>query len=290
MTHSWLSGLTLAGALFFTGPVPQTHVLCNGFVPENDMNIPIQINQVGGITKAQFDGVLDKLQEIYGPIIQAHGGNLEISRQWNNGTVNASAEEWGSTWTINMYGGLARHPIMTADGFMMVACHELGHHLGGAPKVSGFGGAWASNEGEADYFSSLRCMRLAFNDADNAEFVKNNQIDPTLMQKCEELYNTQEEENLCMREGTAGMVGAQLFQALREETKPPQFSTPDPSQVSDTDDSHPATQCRLDTYYAGAICVHDQKIELSNSDPNVGTCSTANGSTSGVRPRCWFSP
>jgi hypothetical protein len=36
-----------------------------------------------------------------------------------------------------MFGGLARHELVTDDGFMMVVCHETGHHLGGAPRYNG---------------------------------------------------------------------------------------------------------------------------------------------------------
>lgn len=190
-----------------------------------------------------------------------------------------------------MYGGLARHPVMNADGMMMVACHKMGHHLGGAPKIDGwFGPGWASNEGEADYFSSLRCMRNMFTDDDNAKFVQETTVDPVAKQKCEELYTTQAEENLCMREAMAGMVGAQIFQALRKEANPPRFDTPDTNVVRQMDDDHPGTQCRLDTYYQGALCVHDRNVELSNTDPNVGTCTLANGQHDGLRPLCWFKP
>ena len=291
MTHSWLSGLALVGAFTLAAPVAQTHVLCTGFVKKNDLYIPANTHAKGGITKDDFNSVLDRIQEVYGPIISAHGGTLQINRLWDDGTVNASAEEHGNTWVLNMYGGLARYPTMTKDGFAMVACHETGHHLGGAPKIqSYFGSDWASNEGEADYFASLRCMRNIFTDADNAKFVAENTIDATLMAKCQQLFTTQEERNLCLREGMAGFVGAKTFQDLGKEQTAPAFSTPDMNKVDQTDDEHPATQCRLDTYYAGSVCVHDRTVELSNSDYKVGTCTEATGKTDGVRPHCWFSP
>jgi len=293
MIHSRLSGLVAAAALVLYAPLSgtKTQVLCKGFLPENDLKRPISVFQVGGLTQADFNDVLDQIQAFYAPVIQAKGGTLRINRLWTDDTVNASAERSGSTWVLNMYGGLARHEIMTKDGFTMVACHETGHHLGGAPKgESWFGPSWASNEGEADYFASLRCMRNIFNDADNARFVQDNTIDPVAKQKCEELYTTQAEENLCMREAMAGMVGALMFKALHKESVTPRFDTPDTHVVSQMDDDHPATQCRLDTYYQGSLCVHNRSTELSDSDPNVGTCTAANGQHDGLRPLCWFKP
>ena len=71
-------------------------------------------------------------------------------------TVNANASQRGRTWIVNMYGGLARRPEITPDGFAMVLCHELGHHMGGFPFVSG----WAANEGQSDLFATLSCGRI----------------------------------------------------------------------------------------------------------------------------------
>jgi len=43
----------------------------------------------------------------------------------------ASVDKQGQQF-IHMFGGLARHPLMTEDAFLLVACHEFGHHYGGA--------------------------------------------------------------------------------------------------------------------------------------------------------------
>lgn len=292
MTHSRLSGLVMAGLLLMAPSVQANlETLCSGFLPENDMQIPVTAFQAGGITEAEFHAVMDQAQAVYGPIIAAKGGTFRINRNWSDSTVNASAQRQGSIYIINMYGGLARHPSMTKDGFMLVVCHEIGHHLGGAPKIEGwFGNNWATNEGGSDYFATLRCMRKMFSDDENAVFVTENEIDPYAKQKCEEVYSTQAEENLCMRMATAGMVGGMLFKDLHKDANPPKFETPDPRVVNRTDHSHPATQCRLDTYFQGALCFHDGNIELSDSDPNTGTCSTANGQSIGLRPLCWFKP
>lgn len=266
-----------------------TH-LCEGFLPENDLKIPIHLQtlQGGGITEEEFNKALDLIHEVYAPIISEKGGTLDISRQWTNDTVNASAQRMGTTYRINMYGGLARHPEMNMDGFTLVACHELGHHLGGAPKIGGWFSNWASNEGQSDYFAGLQCLRRLWPDEENAEFVEQNEIDPFLLEKCDEAWGTVEEINLCARIGSAGMVVTALFRALREEDAEPHYSTPDPKRVTRTSHSHPATQCRLDTYFQAGLCTKRFDEDLSDTDVVPGTCVESEGYTLGTRPRCWY--
>lgn len=283
--------LVLAPVLFLSSGVGiGNEILCSGYLPENDMKIPVTVLQDGGIGLTEFNDVLDKVEAYYAPIIQGLGARLLINRKWEDPTVNASATRSGNTYKVNMFGGLARHPVMTADGFMLVACHEIGHHIGGAPKNSGWMGQWASNEGQADYFATLRCMRFVLSQEDNAKWVSEHQVDSVLKQRCEETYSVQQDENLCMRLGMAGFTGASLFHVMKEETVPLRFDTPDSNQVSRTFDGHPATQCRLDTYYQGSICLHDMDQGLSDQDPHQGTCTERNGQREGLRPRCWFKP
>ena len=58
---------------------------------------------------------MDRVQSIYGPIVAAHGGRLVINRLWEDATVNASAEQVGGDWILNMYGGLARHASLRVE-------------------------------------------------------------------------------------------------------------------------------------------------------------------------------
>lgn len=241
--------------------------VCEGFLPENNMRIPVTGIRSGGLSETQFNAVLDKLQAFYAPIVSARGGSLNIEHLWNDDTVNASASREGSTYSLHMYGGLARFPAINEDGYLLVGCHEMGHHLGGAPKIfSFFGNSWASNEGEADYFATLRCLRALFPAQENADFVANHEIDAALKSSCEATYTAIDEQNLCMREGMAGLNVTSTFQALKKEAAAPRFDTPDTGKVDRTNDDHPATQCRLDTYFQAALCVHDTSVALSDSD------------------------
>lgn len=291
MGKAWIILLSVFALANVSG-INGVHSVCRGFLPPNNLRRPMTVMQQGGLTQDQFNHVIDQVNDYFTPIIAARGATLQINRLWDNSTVNASAQETGSTYILNMYGGLARDPNINIEGFTLVVCHEMGHHLGGAPKESGwFGSSWASNEGEADYYAALRCMRYIFNDADNQQYVNDHQkdIDPFLKQKCEETWNNQADENLCIREGMAGVSVSYLFQELSQDTERPRFDTPDTSVVSQTEDSHPATQCRMDTYFQGSLCVQDAHDgDLSDTDANVGACTIHNGFKVGLRPACWF--
>lgn len=311
------------------GSAAPSQKLCTGIVPPNDMHIPVIGTRSGGLSEAEFNAVMDKMDAYFVPVVKAKGKTYKLNRLWTDDTVNASADEQGDVWNVNMYGGLARYPIMTTDAMMLVACHETGHHMGGAPKEGGAGGggggggnpfpfpippggltdgdgnpfpfpfpfpfpgggggmAWATDEGGADYFGNLRCMRFIFGSDDNVAWVNSHEVDTVAKATCASTYTNAQEAALCMRSATAGQVLAKIFQGLSKETTEPRFDTPDTSVVSQTFDDHPHTQCRMDTYYQAALCMNDLKQELSDTDYKVGTCIDYN--KVGARPRCWFHP
>ena len=272
-----------------------------GFLPENDLYIPAG-KAFGGITEAQFTNAIDRVVAIYEPIVSSMGGNLVVERRWDDGTVNAYAQQSGKTWKVSMFGGLARHETITEDAMSLVVCHELGHHIGGAPKKGGSvsgggwwgGGAsassWASNEGQADYFATLKCLRKVFLNDDNASIVRSLGAPEPLVTACKKANKRNAEDSaLCIRMGMAGKSVANLFSALSKlpDTK---FDTPDTKVVSSTDDNHPKAQCRLDTYFQGSLCEISFNEDVSQTDEVKGTCHPSLGHKIGTRPLCWFKP
>jgi hypothetical protein len=276
----------------------------DGLLPENDMYIPVGYKSVnGGLTEAQFNSAIDKVESVFESIVASHGGKLSIDRKWTDGTVNAYATQTGKNWKVFMFGGLARHETITEDGMNLVVCHELGHHLGGAPKIGGsasgggwWGGSssgtsqWASNEGQADYFATLKCLRKVYLNDDNAKIVAGLSAPKSLIDACTTQNKGDKAETaMCIRMGMAGKSVANLFSVLSNlpDTK---FESPDKAVVSKTDDAHPKAQCRLDTYFQGALCDSNMNQDVSNTDEMVATCNTADGHKIGVRPLCWFKP
>jgi hypothetical protein len=295
MTKSTLSrllaGASLIATVGFTNATSDSRTLCEGFLPENTMQIPVSMmSSVGGLNEQQFNDVLNRVERIFHDDVAAMGDTLTIRRNWTDGTVNASAMRSGNTEILNMYGGLARHPAITTEGFALVVCHEFGHHHGGAPKGGGwFGNGWATNEGGADYYASLKCLRRFFAEDDNAAILASAQIDPVADAGCKAQFADVQDQNLCLRTSMAGQSVANLFYQMKKETTPPSYGTPDKSVVSQTNDDHPATQCRLDTMLAGMLCPAKTGEALSDNDFRQGSCFSPRDAV-GFRPLCWFAP
>ena len=268
--------LCMAG--FASGAHART--VCDGFLPPNNLRIPIGDVNALGIDEASFDAVLTRVETIYAPIFAAKGKKLRVNRKWPDDTVNAGAMQFNNTWVINMYGGLARHKAVTAEGFALVACHEIGHHIGGYPKTDV---VWPTNEGGSDYFAALKCLRRVFTGNEDTS-----KLDLVAVKACRAAHAAATDQKLCEAGALAGMSIAALFKDLRGQTTPPSFSTPDPTIVAKTNDSHPDTQCRLDSYYAGALCAKPAGEEQVDGAPAPGACTAAQGFTVGLRPKCWY--
>lgn len=262
----------------------------SGFAPVDGTPVEVGAKNANIATEEDFNAIIDSVVNVYEPIVNEMGGTLKVNRKWTDATANASATRSGKTWTLNMYGGLARHAAITPDGFALVVCHELGHHMGGAPKVGGLLGwlnGWASNEGQADYFATLKCLRRTWLNEDNANVMREVAIPETLRSSCEGSYRDVGERALCMRIGMAGHSTA----AFLAGSKPtPQFDTPSAVVVSKTNHAHPEAQCRLDTYLQGVLCEKTLNEDVSQKDEVQGTCHPSLGNTLGNRPLCWFKP
>ena len=284
-------GLLVAAVVLSSPTWSCTEDGTEGFVPENNLKISVHAKRLGGLSEEQFHNAIDRVTDIYAPIVQSMGGKLVVSKAWSDATVNAYAQRSGSNWMINMFGGLARHETITEDGMSLVVCHELGHHIGGAPKKAGYySNTWASNEGQSDYFSNLKCLRRVFLNDDNISIVSKLDVPEALSKSCEVAFASAEDRAICIRGGMAGMSVAKLFQALRNQTTPPKFDTPDPARVSVTNDNHPGTQCRLDTYFQGSLCDVSFNEDVEQNSEVKGTCHGSLGHTNGLRPGCWFKP
>jgi len=262
-----------------------------GIVEDNNLYIPANVKSINSITEADFNDVIDKVSAIYAPIIAAKKRKLVVERKWDDGTVNAYAQQQGTTWKVSMFGGLARHEAITKDGFTYVICHEIGHHIGGAPKkASWFGSSWASNEGQADFWAGAKCMKKVFEKEDNISLMATMNVPSEVKTACSENFNNAQDVAICERGSMAGLSLGNLFKALRKLRTPLSFSTPDANVVTKTNDNHPAPQCRLDTYYQGSLCDVDPYADVSKSDANLNICSRANGDKLGNRPLCWYKP
>lgn len=258
----------------------------DGIFPENNLYIPASKSAFYSTTKEEFVNAVTKMQAVYAPFFTAVGREYKIVADWEDGTVNAYANQRGKVSEVHMFGGLARHNKVTSDGFMLVICHETGHHMGGAPRK---GTSWASNEGQSDYFATLKCAREIWKDEDNIAVVSKMQIPQTVTDQCQKAFDTAEDLAICAR---AAMGGKSLADTLGDlgRTGDTDFDKPDPAVVTEMDDTHPAAQCRLDTYFSGALCNKSKDTLPDNRDPTVASCSQEKGEILGIRPLCWYLP
>jgi len=270
------------------------------FVEENNLWYGPEDKSNPQMTEEIFDHVIGRVEQIYAPIIRYRGFAFTLYRDWNSGTVNASARRWsgGNVWEIYMYGGMARHPSMTPDGLALVLCHEFGHHLGGAPLITVWPRKvlWASNEGQSDYFSALKCMKRVFASDDNVSLMSSAVIDPTADRKCDNFHADEQDRALCKRISMAAMAVVGVFKDVANDRNRVSFSTPSKKKVRKTNHKHPAPQCRLDSYFAGALCDKDYLEDVSDEDVTRGVCVAAEGedgnnnTNAAAKPRCWYRP
>jgi hypothetical protein len=271
-------------------------------LPPNNLHLQDRPRGILNITEKQFNKITDDIVGVFAPIAKLHGANLVGVKNWSDSTVNAYADQSGSEWQVQMFGGLARRPEVTLDGFALVVCHEVGHHLAGFPFYSGFG-EWAASEGQSDYFAAQVCARKiwAQDEKTNARFA--NIASETVRNSCDASWKSTRSRNLCYRIAMAGQSLALLLGALGNEEYP-DFSHPDPVTVDQTVDYHPAAQCRLDTYFMGSVCnVNFDLTTIPGRDNEEGqnsaaaeqiaafhSCAASEGTNFGARPRCWFKP
>ena len=72
-----------------------------GIVEDNGLWISKDAKSISTITEEEFNSILDRIEEMYNPIIAEFGATLDVKRNWTDGTVNAYARQLGSTWEIS---------------------------------------------------------------------------------------------------------------------------------------------------------------------------------------------
>lgn len=277
---AFLLGIFLASTSFAQ---PQT------FMPPNHLELE---EAEGGINQAQFDNVINRVEGIYASMFKHLGGQLKVERRWTDSTVNAMADQNGDLWQVHMFGGLARRPEITEDGFAMVICHEIGHHLGGYPFIDST--EWAANEGQSDYYASLACAEKVFGVNLELAAKAQGQLPTKIKDLCDKAHPNN--KDFCYRTMAASKSISDLLAHLEQSEV--DFLTPDKNVVSQTDNAHPHAQCRLDTYMAGVLCgaarwdyqvipgkkFSDRISAEAEADALKHSCANDQHG----RPLCWF--
>ena len=101
--------------------------------------------------------IIQEFKGHYTSELRREGYSFHFVANWNESKLKASIKVPKKKAILTISGGYARQTLMTPDTFRLVLCHELGHILGGAPKKGP--NHLASVEGQADYYSTAKCMR-----------------------------------------------------------------------------------------------------------------------------------
>lgn len=277
-----------------------------GFLPENDLDLEDSFAETN-VTEDEFNAILDRAEGIYRHVIDQYGAELVVERRWKSSTVNAYANQNGKKWKIVVFGGLARRPEVTKDGFAMVVCHELGHHLGGYPFYPRVN-EWAASEGQSDYFAAQVCARKLWKEdyIENAKY--RDEASDYIIERCDDSWPFQSDRDLCYRIAVGAISLGELLAYLRDTTV--DIETPDTTVVDQTIfDGYPDAQCRLDTMFSGALCrvtseqnvipgreaVAGQNGIIAETWAAANSCMPASAwigiedvNEDGRRPTCWF--
>lgn len=295
-------------------PQLRSDVACN-FFPPNQLRYPIR--PTGQMTQPTFERIIQIVQQVYAPIFQRAGRPpLKISSRWTDDSVNAFAficndpsqlgtpgypPECNSGMTnmsgryfplsiVVLFGGLVRSPEMTAEGLVLVACHEMGHHMGGYPRYGG-NTEWAATEGQSDYFATAKCARQVFGAlGQNAFWASRAPVPLQVRVQCQASFpQNPEEAAICMRSSLGGLALARVLATARSaDPRMVDFAKPDANRVVTTFEGHPEAQCRLDTYFAGSICQVSANEAFSPTDSRLGACTPQRVQSRGSRPLCWY--
>ena len=91
-----VSACAIAGSLF-------AQVAQGSILPPNNLHLQDNVNSLANMTEQDFNNIINNIVNYYKPIVAARGARLVSNNLWTDPTVNASAQQSGTSWIINMY-------------------------------------------------------------------------------------------------------------------------------------------------------------------------------------------
>lgn len=243
-------------------------------------------------TKEKFEQISGRIVSLYSDMVKELGGNLKLTLLWDSEELNAYAQKNATNWEVIFHGALYKDRRITDDAFALTVCHELGHLLGGAPFKLGQN---TSAEAQADFWASSVCLKKYFEEYPAEVTIK----DGKAKKSCDARYTGDTQaQKVCYRSTEAGFSLAQFVRLASEiKSLPPSYEFPDKQTPLITNQLHPTSQCRLDTFLAGSLCVledtsvaFEEKLLTDKLITDYRCTETVNGQLVQLekRPKCWF--
>lgn len=245
-----------------------------------------------GVSEKDFNHIAEIISRIYSPKFKATKENFDVIASWVSPQKNASAEMDEEGRLITLHGGAARLKGMSFDVFLIIACHEVGHHLGGAPykPVTGSRLSWmSSTEGQADYFATSKCYKEVLQK--NPEILKREMkfdLPEETYKLCQKQYREKQDYAICLRGAQASLDYGRINAVNNFSDEKIEVSLTKVMSWEKNIFSHAHPQCRTETLYQGILCNKDIRTPFSFSDENQGACTPQNFDRIGLRPKCWY--
>lgn len=224
-------------------------------------SVEIPFAGISIMSPRSYLGVQD-LEDVVQWMNRDFGGEVDARVDYEAMAFNGSAGMDGNRKIVTLNLGLILHPKISKDVIALIGCHELGHHLAGAPLSSKQ--FQFSVEGQADYFAPQGC----FDKWLDAKVLSSYTIRSEVTKYCQAFSpRTSPRFDRCTRAIEAAVRLSEIFADKKRSPQLPDLFAVEQIEVSTTIEAHASPQCRLDTFKAGYIS------HIWSKKP---------------RPRCWF--
>jgi hypothetical protein len=207
----------------------------------------LSFSSYASISEAQFYSIPKDILEIYEREIEDSGLTIGLEQDWDSKVVNAGANRKNNTAVIKLYGAHAKIAPMTIGTYALTVCHELGHLIGGLPKVMPTGKY--SSEGQSDYFATNECLK---------RYLKNKVTSVTIPKfhsdLCLKRFNEKKDITMCnnIMKISIEQLEVDNFLVPRENYEDTLSLDNSISSITIFND-YPKVSCRYTTYINGAL-------------------------------------
>ncbi|WP_155897226.1 ImmA/IrrE family metallo-endopeptidase [Bacteriovorax sp. BSW11_IV] len=183
------------------------------------------------MNKQEFENTISTIFNLYKNELDERFSSISMNVNWDGKTPNASVSRKDGQLRVYFDGEFVRKHQLNAPAFAITVCHEIGHVLGGEPRV--YPSKKYSSEAQSDYFAASECLPRYYKTLKNPTFKKAT-LSQKLASKCQSEY-CQWAMSALEREL---VIYAEEASLLKEDTKVVTYTN-----MND----YPSAQCRVDT-------------------------------------------